>query len=171
VLGRGAGQTEEGRPGGVEGVGPAPQAHNPLDQGVLLHAGPASQPRYVWNLKKRCLKVVTHYCFQKVNHNPRLLEDYKHGLIYYTGTKAKCRHLKNWPVLGLCSRCLSEFTDWRYSQSCWYFRPSFVNCCTSNLPPPLPCVNMYTVYMYSDCKGVGGEDLGLIQINTCRKVP
>ncbi len=43
MLGRGAGQTEEGRPGGVEGVGPAPQAHNPLDQGVLLHAGPASQ--------------------------------------------------------------------------------------------------------------------------------
>ena len=23
--------------------------------------------------------------------------------------------------------------DWRYSQSCWYFRPSFVNCCPSNL--------------------------------------
>ncbi len=44
MLGRGAGQAEEGRPGGVEGVGPAPQAHNPLDQGMLLHAGPASQP-------------------------------------------------------------------------------------------------------------------------------
>ncbi len=28
--------------------------------------------------------------------------------------------------------------DWRYSQSCWYFRPSFVNCCPSlwlNSPP------------------------------------
>jgi hypothetical protein len=23
--------------------------------------------------------------------------------------------------------CLIEFIDWRYSQSCWYFRPSFVN--------------------------------------------
>ncbi len=30
-------------------------------------------------------------------------------------------------------RCLSEFIDWRYNQSCWYFRPSFVNCCPSNL--------------------------------------
>ncbi len=28
---------------------------------------------------------------------------------------------------------LSEFIYWRYSQSCWYFRPSFVNCCPSNL--------------------------------------
>ncbi len=70
MLGRGAGQTEEGRPGGVEGVGPAPQAHNPLDQGVLLHPGPASQPD-MWNLKKRGLKVVvSHQCFQKVNHSP-----------------------------------------------------------------------------------------------------
>jgi len=30
---------------------------------------------------------------------------------------AKCRHLKKWPVKGLCGRCLSEFMDWRYSQS------------------------------------------------------
>ncbi len=29
--------------------------------------------------------------------------------------------------------CLSEFIDWKYSQSCWYFRPSFVNYCPSNL--------------------------------------
>ncbi len=75
MLWRGAGHTEEGRPGGVERVGPAPQAHNPLDQGVLLHAGPASQARYVWNFKKRGLKVaVSHHYFQNVNHNPRLLE-------------------------------------------------------------------------------------------------
>jgi hypothetical protein len=57
----------------------------------------------------------------------------------------------------LCSRWLSEFIDWRYSQSCWYFRPSFVNYCPSNLlfgltlpplpPPPFPCFKVqYTVY-------------------------
>jgi hypothetical protein len=45
----------------------------------------------------------------------------------------------------LCGRCLLEFMEWRYSQSCWYFRPSFVNYCTSHLlsgsspPPPHLC--------------------------------
>jgi hypothetical protein len=51
----------------------------------------------------------------------------------------------------LCGRCLLEFIDWRYSQSCWYFRPSFVNYCISNLlsgsspPPPFP-VSKYSIY-------------------------
>jgi hypothetical protein len=52
---------------------------------------------------------------------------------------------------------LLEFIVWRYSQSCWYFRPSLVNYCPSNLlsgspPPPLPpfpkskyCVNRQCV--------------------------
>jgi hypothetical protein len=31
---------------------------------------------------------------------------------------------KNLSGKGLCGRCLSEFTDWRYSQSCWYFDPA-----------------------------------------------
>ena len=49
-------------------------------------------------------------------------------------SNAKCCHLKKWPVKGLCGRCLSEFIiDWWYSQLCWYFRPCFENCCTSNL--------------------------------------
>ncbi len=58
---------------------------------------------------------------------------------------------------GLCGRCLSEFIDWRYIQSSWYFRPSFVNCCPSNVLcgstltplPPLLCVNKYTVFTYT----------------------
>jgi hypothetical protein len=53
-----------------------------------------------------------------------------HGIINYINTKAKCLHLKNLRVKGLRSRCL---WDLRYSQSCWYFRPSFVNCCPYNL--------------------------------------
>ncbi len=43
-------------------------------------------------------------------------------------------------------------------QSCWYFRPSFVNCCPSPLlsgltfpPTPLPYVKKYTVYTYTVC--------------------
>jgi hypothetical protein len=40
--------------------------------------------------------------------------------------------------------CLIEFRDSRYSQSCWYFRPSCELaplCLLSSSPPPLPCVN------------------------------
>jgi hypothetical protein len=37
-------------------------------------------------------------------------------------------------------------------------------------PPPLiPCLNKYTLYTYTVCKG-GHRVLGLRQINTCRKV-
>jgi hypothetical protein len=62
-------------------------------------------------------------------------------------------------------------------QSCWYFRPSFVNYCPSyllsgsTLPLPLPCVNKYTVYtnIVQCVRGYGV--LGLRQTNTCRKVP
>ncbi len=86
------------------------------------------------------------------------------------------------PVKGLClsvCMCLSEFIDWKYSQSCWFFCPSFVTCCPSNLlsgstlpPPSLPCVNKYTVYTYTIVKGgygvIGGGG-GFRQINTCRK--
>ncbi len=46
-----------------------------------------------------------------------------HELINCKDTKTKCRLY--W--------CFIEFIDWRYSQSCWYFRPSFVNYCPSNL--------------------------------------
>jgi hypothetical protein len=61
------------------------------------------------------------------------------------------------------------------------FRPSFVNCCPSNLlsgsspPRPLPCVNIewvYCVHIYCTvCKGWGIGVPGLRQINTGRKVP
>ncbi len=89
-------------------------------------------------------------------------------MLLYIDTKAKCLYLNK--LTWLCGRCLLEFIDWKrtYSQSCWYFRPSFVNCCPSSLSsnstlPPPPCVS-----------GRGGGwygVLGLWQINTCRKVP
>ncbi len=85
-------------------------------------------------------------------------------LINYLDTKARCRHLKNWPVKGVCGMCLSYIIDWRCRQSSWYFRPSFVNCCPCNFlsgstfpPTPLPCVNKYTVciHVYSFVRGGG----------------
>ncbi len=97
---------------------------------------------------------------------------------HWVDTKTKCRHLKNWPLKGLWGRCLSELIDRRYSQSCWYFWPSFVNCCPSNLlsgstiPPPFLCVNKYTVHTYKVFKG--GEEVwgsGPHTDNSCRKVP
>ncbi len=79
-----------------------------------------------------------------------------HGLTHYIDIKAKCHHLKKFTSKGISARCLSEFIDWRYSQSCWYFRPSFVNCFPSNLlsgstlsPLPLPCVKVQ--YMQIMC--------------------
>ncbi len=33
-------------------------------------------------------------------------KSFQHGLMNYIDTKAKCRNLKNWPVKGLCGRCL-----------------------------------------------------------------
>jgi hypothetical protein len=84
----------------------------------------------------------------------------KDGLIYNIDTKAKCRHL-----IKLNCICLSELIDWRYSQSCWYFRPSFGNCCPSNLlsgptfpPSPLPCVKVQYLQRVCDWKGVGGVE-------------
>ncbi len=86
----------------------------------------------------------------------------KHGLVNYIDTKGKCRHLKILTCNGtsLGAGATSEFIDWWYSQWCWYFRRSFVNCCPSTfslvqLSPP-PCVSKYTVlYTYSVCRGGG----------------
>jgi hypothetical protein len=67
-----------------------------------------------------------------------------HGLINYIDTNAKCRHLKKLT----CKETLRQvfirvFIEWRCSQSCWYFRHSFMNCFHSNLVsgstlPPVP---------------------------------
>ncbi len=57
-----------------------------------------------------------------------------HGsLIFVKTPNPKCR---------LCW-CLIEFTDWRYSQSCWYFRPLLRTSAPLALSPVHPCVNKY----------------------------
>jgi hypothetical protein len=65
----------------------------------------------------------------------------------------------------------TEFIDWRYNQSCWYFRPGLVNCCPSHLLSgstlhPFPCVNTRI-----QCVRGGVWDSGPQTVNTCRKVP
>ena len=57
-------------------------------------------------------------------------------------------------------RCLLELIDRRYSQSCLYFRPNFVNYCPSNLysdsppHPTFPCVKVQ--YIQTVCGWDGG---------------
>ncbi len=112
------------------------------------------------------LKALFYNCLGKDNlHFQKMskpLHSSDHGIINYIDTKAKYRQQKNLLVKGLCGRCLQSL--WRYSQSCWYFRPSFVNCCPSNLlcgsslSPSSLCQS--TVYIQTVCgwKGVGSVE-------------
>jgi hypothetical protein len=67
------------------------------------------------------------------------------------------------PVKGLCDRCLLKFIDWRYSQSFWYFPPSFLNYWPSILlfgsPPPPSLCQIQTVCGW---EGVGGGVLSCV---------
>ncbi len=104
----------------------------------------------------------------------------KHRKIRLIEDDAKCRYRKKLTCQGTLRQVfIRVYILEIQSVICWYFRPNFVNCCPSNLltgstspPSPLPCVNKYTVYTYTMCKGGGRYGvLGLRQINTCRKVP
>jgi hypothetical protein len=66
----------------------------------------------------------------------------EHGLINYTDTKAKCRHLKNITSYGLCGRC----------SSVWGPLPSY-----ELIPTPLHTVYVYTVYLFTQRWGGGRE--------------
>ncbi len=70
--------------------------------------------------------------------------------------------------------CSMEFIDWKYSQSCWYFRPALWSIAplTFSLPFPVWICILYTTM----CKVGGGvwghrRREGVRQINTCRQVP
>jgi hypothetical protein len=66
---------------------------------------------------------------------------------------------KKFTCKGTLRQVFIRVLDWRYSQSCWYFRLSFVNCWPSNLSlVQLPCVKVQ--YMKTVCgwEGVGGVE-------------
>ncbi len=92
-----------------------------------------------WGKRMSCRHgAVLYYLADNFCLFSQYFEGFMHGLINFIDTKASSKN----NMQGLCGRCLSEFLDWRYSQSCWYFRLIFVNCCPSNLlsgspPPPL----------------------------------
>ncbi len=108
-----------------------------------------------------------HYCMSSLN---LLIKDdlAGHGLINFKNTKTKCR---------ICW-CLIEFRDWRYSQSCWYFRPSFVNYCPStfsmvHLPHPFPPSQIKSTDTDSVWLGRGGGMLscvGVLETIFCRSL-
>jgi len=63
------------------------------------------------------------------------------ALINCIDTKAKCRHLKIWPVQRLCGRCfIRVYKIGDPVSHGWYFRPSFVSCwpCSPLSGSPLP---------------------------------
>jgi hypothetical protein len=77
-------------------------------------------------------------------------------------SNATCRHMKKLTSKGTLRQVfirvfrlkIANLWCTLYSQSCWYFRPSFVNCCPSNLlsgstRPPIPCAKVQ--YIYRQC--------------------
>jgi hypothetical protein len=74
-----------------------------------------------------------------------------HWLINKMNTKAKCRHLKNWPVNGLCDRCLSEFIDTVshvgiFDPALWTV--AFLTCLVHPPPPSLRQKYIHVQTMY-----------------------
>jgi hypothetical protein len=85
---------------------------------------------------------------QKTNYVPQFLK--QRDINSYFQFVLLFTEICDLQVEEFCGRCLLEFIDWRYSQSCWYFRPSFVNYCPSDLlssspPSPFP-VTKYIIY-------------------------
>ncbi len=79
-----------------------------------------------------------------------------HGLINYKDIKTKYRHQKKLTCTGTLRQALIRVykLEILYSQSCCYFRPSFVNYCPSNFlsgspPPPLSCVKVQYILKVS----------------------
>ncbi len=88
----------------------------------------------------------------------------RHGLINYIDTRAKCRHLKKLTCKGTLRQGFIRVYRLGIQSVLLVFRPSFVNCCTSNLlsgstlPPSLHTVKVSTVYLFKQGRGGGGRE-------------
>ncbi len=94
-----------------------------------------------------------------------------HGQINFKDTRAKCCHLKNWPVKGLCGRCLSVWgslpprflfgwfsnfvvTESGQIQSVKLLQNMVSNRTQHSPPPPSHTLSVYTVLRH---RGGGGR--------------
>ncbi len=85
------------------------------------------------------------------------------ALINCIDTKAKCRHLKIWPVQRLCGRCfirvhrleIQSVMVGIFEPALWVVGPLTLSLVQLSPPPPLHYVKKYTVYTYTVCKGRG----------------
>jgi hypothetical protein len=100
-------------------------------------------------------------CWTDRNRTKRLEGDLLEAwtIINYKDTKRKCRHLKKFPVKGLCCRCLLKYIDWRQSVMVGIFDPALwtIAPLTFSLvqpPPPPPCVKV----LYSSYRGEGASN-------------
>ncbi len=107
----------------------------------------------------------------------------EHRMIRLIEDNAKCRHLQNWTVKGLCGRFYHNFIDWIYcvhsvflvfSSQLWdLFSPPVVPLPFSMVqlfpPPPLP-ERISILSSRIQCVRGGGGVLGLRQINNFCKV-
>jgi hypothetical protein len=92
-------------------------------------------------------------------HLHMFVHDTNHGLINYKDTKAKFRYLTKFTCKGTLRQVFIRVYSLEIQSVILLFRPSFVNCCPSpllwfNSPRYTPtCVNKYTVYTYTVCRG------------------
>ncbi len=102
-------------------------------------------------------------CVLKYNPSPWASS---HGLINYKDTKAKFLHLKKFTCKGTLRLVfLRVYRLEIQSVILVIFYPALWTVA------PFPCVNKYTLYTYTECKGGGGVLVIKQMNNTCPKTP
>jgi hypothetical protein len=108
-----------------------------------------------WSYKSYC-KLMWHskMVFENFENHQR------HGLIKYVDTEAKCRHLNKLTCEGTLRQVFIRVYRLECGDTVSHVGifDLLVNCCSSALlfvstPPPLPCLNKYTVYTYTVSQG------------------
>ncbi len=93
-----------------------------------------------------------------------------HGILNYIDTKAKCRHLKKLICKGTLWQVFIRVYRLEIKSVMLVFRPSFVNCCPSNLfsgstlalyPPP--CLKVHYTQIVCGWEEIGGVGDHILQ--------